>query len=93
MIGKQLSPILEEIENTLWEFEMRNFGNPQFTDEGFRAALKIFMSAILDKMWSMQDCDKMDQSDREKMAESCGNKIKELVFTYTGIDTHKLFEP
>lgn len=93
MIGKKISPILEEIENTLWEFEMRNFGNPQFTDEGFRAALKIFMSAILDKMWSMQDWDKMDQEDREKMAESCGNKIRELVFTYTGIDTTKIYQP
>ena len=82
MIGKQLSPILEEIENTLWEFEMRNFGNPQFTDEGFRAALKIFMSAILDKMWNIQNWDKVKHDMAtliDMLKDICGSNMRLII--------------
>ena len=45
MIGIKLSPILKEIEYTLWEFEANNSNQrPQYTDEALRSALKIFMS-------------------------------------------------
>ena len=33
MIGKKLSPILNEIEQTLWEFEANNPSPPQYTNE------------------------------------------------------------
>lgn len=53
MIGKNISPILEEIEKTLWEFEINNQIKPEYTIEGFRGAVKIFMSVIIDKMWEL----------------------------------------
>ena len=55
MIGKKISPILVEIENTLWEFESNKGVKPEYTDEGFRSATKIFMSTIMDKMWELQE--------------------------------------
>lgn len=48
MIGKKLSPVLEEMETTLWEYEAFNGAKPNYTLEGFRASTKIFMSALVD---------------------------------------------
>ena len=36
MIGKKLSPVLEEMEATLWEYEAFNGAKPNYTLEGFR---------------------------------------------------------
>ena len=36
--------------------------------------------------------EKMGQSDKEQMITSCGNAIRELIKTYTDIDTVKLTE-
>lgn len=91
MIGERLSPILQEIENTLWEFEANGGSKPNFTAEGFRAALKIFMSALLDKIWELQTDESIDQKTREGMAEKAGQEMRKLIKTYTNIDAHDLY--
>jgi hypothetical protein len=40
MIGKQISPILNEIEDTLWEFEATQGLKTEYTIEGFRSGCK-----------------------------------------------------
>ena len=92
MIGKQLSPILEEIEDTLLEFEVEIGSKPEYTIEGFRAAIKIFMSVILDKMWQLQENDVLSQEDREIMATKCGEELRKFIKIYTGIDTFDLYK-
>lgn len=92
MIGKKLSPILVEIEDTLWEFECYSGRKPEYTEEAFRASIKIFMSALMDKMWEVQNFDEMSMEDRGNMATKAGESVRELVKTYTGLDTHKLYE-
>jgi hypothetical protein len=92
MIGVKLSPILVEIEDTLWEFEANIGSKPEYTTEGFRAATKIFMSALMDKMYSMQEEDGLSMDDRGKMAETVGNELRNMVKTYTGIDTVELYK-
>lgn len=57
MIGKKLSPVLEEMEATLWEYEAFNGAKPNYTLEGFRASTKIFMSALLDKFFEKQQAE------------------------------------
>jgi hypothetical protein len=91
MIGKKLSPVLEEIELTLLEYEANIGIQPEFTDEGFRAGIKIFSSVMLDRIWNLQESEELSMDDRIKMAESFGNKIKEIVKTYTNIDTRQLY--
>jgi hypothetical protein len=44
MIGKELSPVLVEIEDALWEFELNSNLQPEYTTDGFRAATKIAFS-------------------------------------------------
>ena len=46
----------------------------------------------MDKMYDNQDYDKMNIEDRMNMAESCGFALRNLIHTYTGLDTHKIEE-
>lgn len=92
MIGEKLSPILEEIEGTLFEFEAEDLGQPLYTEGGFRAAVKIFISVIMDEMWDLQVDIGMSMEDRLVMAEEAGLDIKKLIMKYTGIDTHTLYK-
>lgn len=91
MIGQKLSPILEEIENTLWEFEAYNGSKPEYSEAGFRAATKIFMSALMDKMWELQQNENFTLQDRMNMAQKAGEAVRSFVKTYTGIDCHELY--
>jgi hypothetical protein len=90
-IGKKLSPILEEIEMMLWEYEANNATPPEFPNEALRSSLKILMSVLLDKIWNLQENEKMNLDNRLKMAEHAGKELKKLVLEMTGIDTTELF--
>ena len=90
-IGEKITPILLEIEKTLFQFESISNAQPNYSNEGFRAATKIFMSAVLDKMWNLQENEKIDFQDRINMATKLGNEIKTLIKTYTDIDIFKLY--
>jgi hypothetical protein len=92
MIGKKLSPILSEIESTLIEYELNVAKPPEYTNEGFRAAIKIFLSVMLDKMWKLQEDEGIDIDTRADMAEKLGNEIRNIVRVYTNIDTHSLYK-
>ncbi len=88
-IGKKLSHILVEIEETLLE----SYGTkPDFTDEGFRAAVFIFSSALMDKMYELQDKEDIPFESKKDMAMQCGVEIRELVKRFSDIDTHELYK-
>jgi hypothetical protein len=88
-LGEKLSPILSEIEGTLLDnYETK----PGFDDEGFRASIFIFQSALLDKMWELQEKENLPIETRADMATKCGEAIRSLVKTFTDIDTHNLYK-
>ncbi len=91
MIGEQLSKILTEIEAALFEYEVNVGNKPNYTIDGFRAATKIFMSAMMDKIYELQEGEKMGLDDKCNMAQKCGEDLRKLVKTYTNIDTHELY--
>jgi hypothetical protein len=92
MIGKKLSPILSEIESALIEFEINVAKPPEYTNEGFRASVKIFLSVMLDKMWKLQEDEGIDINTRADMAEKLGSEIRNIVRVYTNIETHDLYK-
>ena len=92
MIGKKLSPVLSEIESALMEFEANVAKPPEYTDEGFRASVRIFLSAMLDKMWKLQEDEGIDINTRADMAEKLGSEIRNIVRVYTNIETHDLYK-
>jgi hypothetical protein len=92
MIGKKISPILSEIESALIEYELNINRPPEYTDEGFRASVKIFLSVMLDKMWKLQEDEGIDINTRADMAEKLGNELRNIIRVYTNIDTHSLYK-
>ncbi len=92
ILGEVLSPILSEIELTLLEYEASGGLKPNFTNEGFRAGIKIFMSVLMDKIWELQENEKMDMEDRLNMANMVGEDLRKVIKTYTDIDTHELYK-
>jgi len=90
-VGQKISPILEYLENYLWEYEATVGEKPEYTEGGFRGAVKVFMSAIMDKMFDIQTKEGMTIEDMEAMVTACGNDLKKFIHTYTGIDTKELY--
>ena len=91
MIGKHLSPVLENIENAILEWECVKGSKPEYSKEGFRAAVKIFASAFMDRIWELQELEGISVDDRILMVEKAGQDVRALVKTYTNIDTHELY--
>lgn len=91
-IGVAISPLLERIEDTLWLHEANESVPPGYTMDGFRAIVKIFMSAMMDKMYELQVKENLDLEDKKAMAESCGDELRKFVHTYTGIDTLEMYK-
>ncbi len=86
---------LEEIANDLLNQNADAKGNenkPNYSKRDFMNATIIFQTALMDKMYDNQDYDKMNIEDRMNMAESCGFALRNLIHTYTGLDTHKIEE-
>ena len=91
MIGVELSPVLEDIEVLIWDSELKGSGKPNYTEEGFRAALKIATSALMDKIWELAEKENMDQKDRENLISKFATEFKRMVKTYADVDTHELY--
>ena len=82
---------LEFIANDILEQNANAKGNenkPNYSNRDFMNATIIFQTALMDKMFDNQDYDDMSIEDRMNMAESCGNELRKLIHTYTGLDTH-----
>ncbi len=92
MIGEKISPVLSEIEKALWEFEYNSGAKPEYTDDGFKAGIKIFISVLMDKMRDLQINENMDKETCLNMAQKAGEETRKLVKTYTNIDTHDLYD-
>lgn len=69
--------------------EAAGASKPNYSNRDFMNALIIFQTALMDKMYDNQEFDNMPMKERGEMAQSCGEEIRKMVFTYTGLDTHK----
>jgi hypothetical protein len=91
-LGEWLAPALEQIEETLWSYELYVPNTPpMYSHSSFRAILKLFMSAMMDKIWLLQEGEEMDVEDRMAMVEKCGQELKQLVKIYTNIESEELY--
>ena len=91
-LGEQIDLSLREIESAIWEHEITPGTKPDYSNDAFRAASKIFMSVMMDKLYDLQEKEGIEMEDRERMAFSLGLALKDLVKTYTDIDTIKLYK-
>lgn len=91
MIGKQLSPILLEIEAAIIDFDCHVKTKPNYTEDALRATGKILISVFMDKMWEMQEQDNMSQEYRLEMAQKCGEDLRQMFKTYCNVDSHDFY--
>lgn len=82
-------PILKEIASGLLETAETK---PNFSDDAFLDSILIFQTVFMDKVYDCQEYDKMEHKQRLEMVNSAGNNLRELIKTYTGIDTIELVE-
>jgi len=84
--------ILKEIEAGLCDHDDRvedGDAKPyQYTDQEFRACLKIFMAATMWKLWEKMEAKSIEC--KAGRAEQLGAELREFILDYTGIDTAKL---
>ncbi len=92
MIGKKLSPILIEIEAAIIDFDCHVNIKPCYSEDALRAAGKILISVFMDKMWEMQEEDNISQEDRLKMAQKCGEDLRQMFKTYCNVDSHDFYK-
>lgn len=91
--GKNISPILEEIADSLWEIDARDNQEPyEYSDEAFASALKIMMSVSMDILWKNQEKDNTPFNIRKKQATKLGEDLAKLISDNLNIDTKKLYE-
>jgi hypothetical protein len=46
----------------------------------------------MDKQWVLQSHETIDMEDRCKMAEKCGEDLRNLIKVYTNLDTHEFYK-
>ena len=90
--GQKLSPILAEIEETIWEKEANAPEPLLFTEKGRRAGIKIFMAVLLDMIWEYQEKNHIPIEKCMDQANDAGSGVSLLVKQYTGVDTKTLYK-
>lgn len=91
-ITERLRRILVHIEDAMWEHEITKVTPIDFTNDGFRAAVKIFATALMAKQWELQERENLALEDREAMSTKCGQDIRKLVKIYTDIETFDFYK-
>ena len=67
-----------------------NENKPNYTNRDFMNAVIIFQTALMDKLYDVQEFDEMPIEERYKMGEKCGNDLHKFIHTYTGLDIRKV---
>jgi hypothetical protein len=91
-IGESIKPLLLIIENAIWNFEADKEELPKFDDDAFRATIKIFATALIERIWKLQEDEHMFLDDRVQMALSAAKEIQKIVKVYANIDTKELYK-
>lgn len=87
-VGEAITAALDTIEGVL----LRIHGEkPNFGDSAMRSATYLFATVLFDKMYDLQNKEKMSLDVRSDMALKAGEEIRALVKRYTDIDTVTLY--
>ena len=61
---------------------------PNYSNHDFMNTVLISQTALIDKMLDLQQAEDMEFKHRIEMVKSAGNQLRQLIKTFTGIDTH-----
>jgi hypothetical protein len=82
-------PILKEIADGMLEIAefKQSFSNNALID-----ATLIFQTVLFDKIYDLQKSEKIELKHSLEMAEACGKELRQLIKTFTGLDTFELID-
>lgn len=79
---------LEIVANDLIEQQATlDNSKPNYSNQDFMNAVFIFMTALMDKMYDLQQSESIALEHRYEMTASAGEQLRQLIKTFTGIDT------
>lgn len=88
--GEQITPVLNEISDALWEIDSREFQFPYgYGDSALNSAVKIMMSVGMDRMWANFEKDETSEKDRLRLVEEFGSSFRDMIKTHLGVDMHE----
>lgn len=91
--GERIQPILQELNDALWEREANCPNTPHdFPEKSLLAASKIFTAVLWDFLHKKQEANGTCMDDNLDEVKEAGTAIRNLVFKYTGKDTHQLMK-
>ena len=92
----KITPVLLELESALWEQDYYtdelNLDQPHYSAKALRAACKIFMSVLMDKMYSKLKKEDRNLVEQVAMVEAVGASLHALVLDSTGIDLKQMYK-
>ena len=89
--AKKITPILIELEETIWEHDTREPECQNYSQDALRAATKIFMHLAMDHIWQRQEKEDRTMEERCKEVEDFGNSVGKLLLYYTGKDSKTFY--
>lgn len=90
--GRDISPVLKEIHDALWEIDSRDIREPyDFAPEALPSAAKIFMAVCMDELWLKQEANETPFEDRLMQAENMGNNLREFMEKHLDVDSTKFY--
>lgn len=91
--GEQISPILAEIANSLWEIDARGHQEPyEYADRALADASKIFMSVCMDTFWKLAETKKWSLDERSKRVQAMGQDLRKFIKKHLGVDPHNFYK-
>jgi len=91
--GQKLHPILQELNDALWEREANLPNTPHdFTENDILFASKIFTAVLWDFLYKKQETEGICMDDSLEEVRAAGVAIRALVFQFTGKDPHHLMK-
>lgn len=91
--GQKLHPILQELNDALWEREANMPNTPHdFSENDLLFASKIFTAVLWDFLHKKQEAEGTCMDDNLEEVRQAGVTIRALVFQFTGKDPHKLIK-
>lgn len=88
---KELERILVATEEMFFFLDATEI-KPDFSNVALRCASKIFASVLMDKLYELQTKEEMPLDDKCKMATKCGEDIRQLIKTYTNLDSYDFYK-
>lgn len=90
-VGENIGKILSRVEDALLMHEVYRPDVPiEYSNDCLRSAIKVMFSVFMSKMWDLQERENIPMDIRADMAWQAGTQFRQLVKTYTGIDTHDI---